>query len=394
MRLTAEDIASMPDRRRAAFVNSLSGYKSANLVGTTDSRGNLNLSIVSSVVHLGSHPPLMAMIIRPGGEERHTLANLLSTGQYSINHVNESIIEAAHQTAARYPRAVSEFTATGLAAELWRDFGAPLVQQANIKLALRLREHRELDINGTHLVIGEIVTAEVPDVTLRDDGAVQLHLGGTVALSGLDSYYRPGLLKRMAYAKPDLPPREVHDKPQPASTSAQALTHRLLSSQVQCVLSTQAGDAPRQHLMAYAFDESLSTVYLASRPNTEKVANMLERPQVALLWDNRTGNTSDHSDGIAAMASGRAMPVRGWARARAAFLLRQRNPQLHALLASADTQVLAIAVDSYRLVRGYDAVTEFSPRNCGEGELTAPPVRELQTPSRRSPAPAGTARVA
>lgn len=391
MRLSASDIAAMPGRRRAAFVNSLSGYKSANLVGTTDPAGNLNLSIVSSVVHLGSHPPLLAMIIRPGGEERHTLANLLATGQYSINHVNESMIEAAHQTAARYPRAVSEFSATGLTAQWWQGFAAPLVKEANIKLALQLREHRELDINGTHLVIGEIVAAELPDAALRDDGAVQLHLGGTVALSGLDSYYRPGLLKRMAYAKPDLPPREVHDA---APLSAQALTHRLLASQVQCVLSTQAGTAPRQHLMAYAFDGSLRRVYLASRPDTEKVANMLGQPQVSLLWDNRTGNTSDHRDGLAAMASGSAAPVRGWDRARAAFLLLQRNPELEALLARADTQVVAVAVDTFRLVRGYDAVTEFSPADCDGHIVTAPAAPAAQTPSRRASGPAATARVA
>jgi flavin reductase (DIM6/NTAB) family NADH-FMN oxidoreductase RutF/nitroimidazol reductase NimA-like FMN-containing flavoprotein (pyridoxamine 5'-phosphate oxidase superfamily) len=394
MRLNASDIAAMPSRRRAALVNSLSGYKSANLVGTTDSGGNLNLSMVSSVVHLGSHPPLLAMIIRPGGEERHTLANLLSTGQYSINHVNESIIEAAHQTAARYPRAVSEFSATGLTPQWWQGFKAPLVDEANIKLALQLREHRELDINGTHLVIGEIVAAQLPDAALRDDGAVQLHLGGTVALSGLDSYYRPGLLKRMAYAKPDLPPRQLHDAAEPAATSAQALTHRLLSSQVQCVLSTHSADAPRQHLMAYAFDDSLRNVYLASRPATEKVTNMLRRPQVSLLWDNRTGNTTDHCNGVAAMAAGRAAPVRGWQRARAAFLLLQRNPELEGLLASADTLVLAVAVDAYRLARGYDAVAEFSPHECGGVALTALAAQAGQMPSRRGSGLAETARVA
>ncbi|MGB1140703.1 MAG: flavin reductase, partial [Halioglobus sp.] len=348
MRLSASDIANMPSRRRAAFVNSLSGYKSANLVGTTDTEGNLNLSIVSSVVHLGSHPPLMAMIIRPGGEERHTLANLLITGHYSINHVNDTIIEAAHQTAARYPQAVSEFDATGLTAQWWGDFKAPLVQEATIKLALQLREHRELTINGTHLVIGEILGADLPEAALRDDGAVNLRAGGTVALSGLDSYYRTSLVKRMAYAKPDLPPRTVPEPSAAPSVSTGAILHRLLDTQVQCVLSTVSSGIPRQHLMAYAFDPALDKVYLASRAGTEKVANMLDHPDISLLWDNRTGNTADHCDGIAAMAAGSATPTQGWLRARAKFMLHARNPQLRGLLASADVEVFCVRIPIYK----------------------------------------------
>ena len=201
MRFSANDIASMPSRERAALINSLSGYKSANLVGTRNSAGQLNLSIVSSVVHLGSHPPLMAMVIRPGGDERHTLANLLDNGQYSINHVHASIIEQAHQTAARYPQCVSEFDATGLTAECWGGIQAPLVLEAHIKLALQLREHRELAINGTHLVIGEIVAAELPATAMRADGSVNLETAGTVALSGRACLLRshnpeiPGLLE-------------------------------------------------------------------------------------------------------------------------------------------------------------------------------------------------------
>ncbi len=92
------DINNMTERSRAALVNSLSGFKSANLVGTANKHGATNLAIMSSVVHLGSHPPLLALIVRPGGEERHTLANILELGCYTINHVNQNMIEAAHQT--------------------------------------------------------------------------------------------------------------------------------------------------------------------------------------------------------------------------------------------------------------------------------------------------------
>jgi flavin reductase (DIM6/NTAB) family NADH-FMN oxidoreductase RutF len=209
MKLDEQDLAGMPSRQRATLVNSLSGFKSANLVGTADSNGLTNLAIMSSAVHLGSHPPLLALIVRPGGEERHTLANIIATGCFSLNHVTAGLIEAAHQTAARYHRHESEFEATGLTPQ-WQDgFAAPMVLEARVKLCMRLREHQELSINKTHLVIGEIILAEFPEQGLTADGALDLTHCGTVALTGLDTYHQAAPIKRMAYAKPDLPPRDI-----------------------------------------------------------------------------------------------------------------------------------------------------------------------------------------
>lgn len=209
MRLDRRALASMEKRYRAAFINSISGFKPANLVGTADTEGNTNLAIVSSVVHLGSHPPLLAMFIRPSPVERHTLENLLASGVYSINHVAESFIEAAHQTAARYSREQSEFDATGLTEDWQEGFGAPFVAEASISMAMELREHQPMAINDTHLVIGEIVGVNVPDNCVADDGSIDIHRADTVAISGLDSYYTTTRVRRMAYAKPDLPPRAL-----------------------------------------------------------------------------------------------------------------------------------------------------------------------------------------
>ena len=210
MLFQSSDIKAMDVRRRVAFANSLSGFKSANLVGTANAQGRTNLAIMSSAVHLGSSPLLLALIIRPGEEERHTLTNILDTGCYSLNHVTPSIVERAHQTAARYPGSVSEFDATGLT-PLWQeDFGAPMVAEAGIKLGLYLREYNELKINGTHLVIGEVVFANIPAGCVLEDGSIDLAKADSVALSGLDTYSRPLTFKRMAYAKPHLSPRVLN----------------------------------------------------------------------------------------------------------------------------------------------------------------------------------------
>lgn len=211
MRLTSDDFQAMDNRYRATLANSLSGFKPANLIGSCDAAGQTNLAIMSSVVHLGSNPLLLGLIIRPDSVERHTLRNILATGFFTINHVSEPMIEAAHQTAARYPQDVSEFDATGLSTAWDDSFAAPFVAQSPLRLGLKFRQHQHLAINDTNLVIGEVVLAFIPEDTVSDDGAIDINAVGSLAISGLDTYHRGHRIKRMAYAKPDHSPRVVSD---------------------------------------------------------------------------------------------------------------------------------------------------------------------------------------
>ena len=211
LRLTAEDFASMESRFRATLANSLTGYKPANLVATCSDDGQTNVAIMSSVVHLGSHPPLLAIVIRPDSVERHTLRNILQTGYYTLNHVDTEMVPAAHQTAARYPHDVSEFGAAGLE-ESWEiDFPVPFVGEAPVRLGLKLREHHHLAINDTNLVIGEVVLAMLPAASVAADGTLDINALGSAAISGLDTYHRGERLQRMAYAKPDQRPTTLSD---------------------------------------------------------------------------------------------------------------------------------------------------------------------------------------
>lgn len=203
MILDTTDIQNLESRYRAQLINSLSGFKSANLVGTCDADKNTNLAIVSSLVHLGAHPPLQAMIMRPHSVPRHTLENIIETGYYTINHVNTAIYEQAHQTSARYPKEVSEFQATGLSEEWLSDFPAPFVAQSHIKLGMKFREQHHLAINNTEMVIGEIVTIQLPEDIIGDDGTVAIETMQSVTISGLNCYHSTELLSYLPYPKPE-----------------------------------------------------------------------------------------------------------------------------------------------------------------------------------------------
>jgi flavin reductase (DIM6/NTAB) family NADH-FMN oxidoreductase RutF len=202
----AQDISSMDAPYRALFINSLGGFKSANLVGTKDPDSGSNVAIMSSAVHIGANPPLLAIVIRPDGGDRHTLKNILQYKCFTLNHISEDILFPSHQTSARYDDRVSEFDAVGLT-EFWQDgFNAPFVAESSIRMGLEFRQHIPLDINGTHFVIGEIVNVSVPKAAIQTDGAVMISQANSVALSGLDTYYSAKLLGRMAYSKTDVAP--------------------------------------------------------------------------------------------------------------------------------------------------------------------------------------------
>lgn len=74
MKFDTQALNQLDTRFRAHLINGLSGFKSANLIGSVDGNRQLNLSIVSSIVHLGANPPLIGMVIRPNTVPRHSLS--------------------------------------------------------------------------------------------------------------------------------------------------------------------------------------------------------------------------------------------------------------------------------------------------------------------------------
>ena len=57
MLLQNKDIMNLNRTYRINLINSITGAKPANLVGTRSADNVDNVAIFSSVVHIGSHPP-------------------------------------------------------------------------------------------------------------------------------------------------------------------------------------------------------------------------------------------------------------------------------------------------------------------------------------------------
>lgn len=200
--LTALDIAGMNPLARLQFATSLPGAKPISLIGTTDRSGNTNLAPFSSVLHLGSSPCLLAMVSRQDVVARHTLANLMETRVWTINHLHPEILDAAHQCSARYPKEVSEFDATNLTAHYEPGFLAPFVEQSRFRIGLELEEIVSIPANGTQLIVGRVVLVQVAEECLIESGGIDLVGLECLASTALDTYFQLQPLARLARANP------------------------------------------------------------------------------------------------------------------------------------------------------------------------------------------------
>ena len=198
---TAKDISELERLERLNLINSVTGFKSANLIGTIDSKGNSNLTIFSSVFHLGSNPALIGMIVRPLVGMRHTYENIIETGYYTVNHVGAEFIENAHYTSAKFEKEESEFDACNLTQQFVGDFKAPYVRESRVKLGVKLVDDMLIESNQTRLVIGAIEHIYIEGDAIKSDGSVNLEGLGSVCISGLDTYHRAQEGTTFPYAK-------------------------------------------------------------------------------------------------------------------------------------------------------------------------------------------------
>ena len=197
-----DQINSMEKIFRLNLINSCTGYKSANLLGTISKEKIENLAVFSSITHLGSNPSMLGFVVRPTIVPRDTYRNIIDNAFFSVNHINIGDIEDAHHTSARYSSKISEFDVTKLESEYLNNFPAPFVKSSKIKLGCKFLNEYEIKENNTVLIVAEILDIYFEKHCISSDGWLQLDKVGSVTVNGLDGYALPNLVKRFKYAKP------------------------------------------------------------------------------------------------------------------------------------------------------------------------------------------------
>ena len=200
--ITRSTIDDMEKIYRINLINSCSGYKSANLIGTKSKDGHTNVAVFSSVTHLGSNPPLLGFITRPAVVPRDTYENIKETGRYTINHIHQQITKDAHHTSAKYPKEVSEFDQTDLEMEYKDGFLAPYVNNCQVQIGMQFLNEYLIEENDTIMIVGKIEHLYVADTLLETDGFINLAKAETATINGLDGYAIPTQNVRYPYQRP------------------------------------------------------------------------------------------------------------------------------------------------------------------------------------------------
>ncbi|MFT4661246.1 MAG: flavin reductase (DIM6/NTAB) family NADH-FMN oxidoreductase RutF [Patiriisocius sp.] len=204
---TKEQIEQLDRITRLKIINSVTGIKPANLIGTINDKGNTNLAVFSSIVHLGSSPALLGFISRPLIKGfGHTYRNIQDNECYTINHIHPEFVKNAHYTSAKFADEISEFKRCNLSEEYINDFKAPFVKESSFKIGMRFIEAIDIKINGTVLVIGEIEHLVLPE-TAKVEDEIDLEATKGVGISGLNSYYSLKKIDSYPYVRVDEVPK-------------------------------------------------------------------------------------------------------------------------------------------------------------------------------------------
>lgn len=203
--ISKEAIARMEKVPRLNLINSCTGYKSTNLIATKSIDGQSNVTIFSSVTHLGSEPPLIGFIMRPTTVPRDTYKNIKETGYFTVNHVTVDMIEDAHHTSANYDLGISEFDKTSLEEEYKTDIKIPFVKGSPVQLYCKYVNEYYIKENNTIHIVASIEELFFDEELQHEDGWLQIDKGNVIALNGLDGYCLPKLVDRFQYARKDQP---------------------------------------------------------------------------------------------------------------------------------------------------------------------------------------------
>lgn len=188
---------------RLNLINSITGIKPANLIGTTNKHGDDNLAIFSSIVHISSNPPLIGFIsrLRGGQKPNNTVDNILKTRKYTINAVPTHMIKEAHNTSGKHEQHLDEFEICKINKTHIDQFEAPFVANSPIKIGMLFKEAVPINSNNALLIIGQVDQLIIDKNIVNDAGQLNLELANLAGISGLNAYYKLSKLNEFDYVK-------------------------------------------------------------------------------------------------------------------------------------------------------------------------------------------------
>lgn len=162
---------------------------------TIDKEGNPNLSPFSFFNIFGSNPT--RIIFSPARRVRdnttkHTLQNVIETGEVVINIVNYSMVQQMSLASCEYPKGVNEFTKAGFTPIVSEKVKPFRVKESPVQLECKVVDIIETGTEGGagNLVIAEMLLMHISPDVLTSDGKIDQHKMDLVGRLGSDWYVR------------------------------------------------------------------------------------------------------------------------------------------------------------------------------------------------------------
>ncbi len=155
--------ASLRARDVYRLMTSLVAPRPIAWVSTLDEQGRANLAPFSYFQAVCSAPPTIVLGIGQRGDstDKDTLANILATGELTINHVSGPLAEPMNASSADLPHAISEWQALGIASAPAHQVAPPRVAAALAGLECRLTHAIPLGASSSGKPSSTLVIAEV-----------------------------------------------------------------------------------------------------------------------------------------------------------------------------------------------------------------------------------------
>jgi flavin reductase (DIM6/NTAB) family NADH-FMN oxidoreductase RutF len=161
MQLAAGDLAV---QERYKLLTGLVFPRPIALISTWSPSGIANCAPYSFFNAVCEDPMLLVVSFsaRSDGELKHSLANILRTGEFVVNLVDEAVANGMHVSSTEYPEEVSEFEAAGFTPAPCTVVKHPRIAQAPVSFECRLFRHIEVGA-ARDIVLGEVVHLHARD---------------------------------------------------------------------------------------------------------------------------------------------------------------------------------------------------------------------------------------
>ena len=161
-------------------------------ISTVDREGRQNLAPYSMFTAVCAKPPTVVFCPscqEPSYREKDTYRNIASTGEFVINFVDDSVVEAMDISAAEVSRDVDEFQLAGVTALPSVHVRPPRVAESPVSFECTLHEIVTIGLTegGGHIVIGIVVHMHFQEGIYTEDNHIQFDkyrpIGGLVGHS-------------------------------------------------------------------------------------------------------------------------------------------------------------------------------------------------------------------